>query len=89
MSSPDVGQYLGYIAANVRRLRTRAKLTQEQLAEAADVDLTYLQRVERGTGNPSARILVQIALALDVAPGRLFAKAAAASRAVGRPRRRG
>jgi transcriptional regulator with XRE-family HTH domain len=77
-----------YIAANVRRLRARAGLTQEQLAEAASVDLTYLQRIERGTANPSARVLVEVASALAVPPARLFAKAAPAVRRSGRPRRK-
>ncbi|MBU6206334.1 MAG: helix-turn-helix domain-containing protein, partial [Alphaproteobacteria bacterium] len=41
------------VGANVRRARTSAKLTQEQLAFAADIDLTYVGGIERGRRNPS------------------------------------
>ena len=41
------------IAANVRRLREKRGLTQEQLAEASGVDAKSVQLLERGTGNPA------------------------------------
>lgn len=91
MPSSSADEYIEFVAANVRRLRTRGHMTQEQLAEAAEIDLTYLQRVERGTANPSLRVLVALATALGVAPGRLLHRARRAERAVGRPskKRRG
>jgi len=76
-----------YIAANVRRLRVRRGFTQEGLAEAADIDLTYLQRIERGTANPSVRMLVAISNVLEVPPSRLFRKATMPPRRPGRPRK--
>lgn len=82
---PDADTLLGYVAANVRRLREKAELTQEQLAELAAIDLTYLQRIERGTANPSVRVLAGVAVALEVMPGRLFRKARAVPRTLGRP----
>lgn len=77
---------IAYIAANVRRLRLRHGFTQDSLAEAASVDLTYLQRVERGTANPSARVLVALAEALGVSIGHLFRQARIQERPAGRPK---
>lgn len=65
---------LAYIGANVSRARLRAGLTQERLAEAADLDLRFVQRVERGTTNLSVLVVVALADALGVTPGSLFTK---------------
>lgn len=61
------------VAANVRRLRVERKLTQEQLAHDAEIDLTYLGGIERGRRNPSVDVLGRIAAALGCRPGDLFA----------------
>lgn len=58
----------GIVGGNVRRLRTSAGLTQEQLAFAAEIDLTYVGGIERGKRNPSVLVLVRIAHALSVEP---------------------
>jgi transcriptional regulator with XRE-family HTH domain len=76
------------VAANVLRLRKERALSQEQLAEAAGVDAKSLQLIERGTGNPTARLLVRIAVALGVQTGRLFETATPPPRTIGRPRGR-
>lgn len=75
------------IAANVRRWRERRELTQEELAEAAAVDAKSVQLLERGTGNPTARLLIAVAGALEVPPGSLFRTARLGPRATGRPRK--
>jgi len=54
------------VAWNLRRLRVRRNLSQESLAVDAEVDLSYVSRLEGGSGNPSVRILERIAAALDV-----------------------
>jgi transcriptional regulator with XRE-family HTH domain len=41
------------VGQNVRRLRTKKGLTQEQLAFEAKIDLTYVGGIERGERNPS------------------------------------
>lgn len=56
------------VAVNVRRLRVERKLTQEQLAHDAEIDLTYLGGIERGRRNPSVSVLGRLAAALDVHP---------------------
>ncbi|HET7121120.1 MAG TPA: helix-turn-helix transcriptional regulator [Solirubrobacterales bacterium] len=55
----------------VRRLRTEAGLSQEQLAERAATDLTQVGGVERGVRNPSYTTLVRLAAALEVSVGQL------------------
>lgn len=62
----------GIVAANVRRLRVERKLTQEQLAHDAEIDLTYLGGIERGRRNPSVTVLGRIAASLDAHPRELF-----------------
>jgi transcriptional regulator with XRE-family HTH domain len=54
------------VAKNVRKLRQQRKLTQEQLAFAARIDLTYLGGIERGKRNPSLLVMARIAEALRV-----------------------
>ena len=78
-------EVLESIAANVVRLRTARGYTQEALAERAELDLRYLQRVERAKVNLSVAVLAQLADALDVAPGRLFRRAKLAPARRGRP----
>jgi len=63
---------LGHIAGNIRRLRERKKLTQEELAEMSETDTRFIQRIERGVVNFSIDILVSIAEALGVSPTTLF-----------------
>ncbi|MXX53101.1 MAG: helix-turn-helix transcriptional regulator [Dehalococcoidia bacterium] len=58
---------------HVRFLRTRRELTQEEVAHRAGIHVTYLSGVERGVRNPSLRSIRNIARALGVHVGDLFA----------------
>ncbi len=60
------------VGKNVRRFRQRADMTQEQLAFAAEIDLTYVGGIERGKRNPSVLVLVRIAAALGTEPAELL-----------------
>lgn len=51
---------------NVARLRNEAGLSQDKLAEKADLDRTYLSGIERGVRNPGIKIVIRIASALGV-----------------------
>lgn len=62
----------GIVGMNVRRFRQRAQMTQEQLAFAAEIDLTYVGGIERGKRNPSVLVLVRIAMALGTEPAELL-----------------
>jgi transcriptional regulator with XRE-family HTH domain len=57
---------------NVRRVRQQRKLTQEQLAFEAEIDLTYVGGIERGKRNPSLLVMARIADALSVPLNRLL-----------------
>lgn len=54
------------VGKNVRRYRKSKGLSQEQLAFAAEIDLTYIGGIERGRRNPSLLVLARIADALSV-----------------------
>jgi transcriptional regulator with XRE-family HTH domain len=56
----------------IRALRLKAKLTQEQLAELADISVDFLSMVERGINAPSFDTLEKIANALHVPVRELF-----------------
>lgn len=56
----------------MRRARNQARLTQEQLALEAEIDLTYVGGIERGRRNPSLLVIVRIADALRVEPSDLL-----------------
>ncbi|MFT4235268.1 MAG: helix-turn-helix transcriptional regulator [Microbacterium sp.] len=60
------------LGANIAALRHRVSFSASRLAECADLDLSHLQRLERGTGIPTLYTIVQIAVALEVEPGELL-----------------
>ena len=88
MHSRETSILLGYIAANVRRLRERRGLSQERFAEVAGLDFRFTQRVERGRLNFSIETLVRLAAALDTTPGALLRPAKLAPPTPGRPRKK-
>lgn len=47
-------------------------MTQEQLAERAEVSATYIGFIERGDNVPTLTIIIQIAAALGVRPAELL-----------------
>lgn len=50
----------------VRRLRTKRGLTQEKLAELAELNVSYIGFLERGENVPTLTIVLNLARALDV-----------------------
>jgi len=78
-------EILRSVAANVRRIRERQGLSQEALAEQADLDVRAVQRVEQGKINFGVVVLVLLAAALGVSPARLLRPATLERRLRGRP----
>lgn len=79
---------LGYVGANVRRLRIERGWTQKELADATvDVRERYIQSLETSAANPTLRVLIDVADALGVSPSDLFAEAKLEERLPGNPRR--
>ena len=57
----------GYkIGKNLKKARIKAKLTQKQVAEKADVHVNYYARIERDEENPSLEILKKLTKILKV-----------------------
>jgi transcriptional regulator with XRE-family HTH domain len=59
-------QPLDTFAANVRRLRHERGLTQERLAELADLHLTDIARIETVRRDPGVKVIAKIAHGLSV-----------------------
>lgn len=64
--SLDEKKFLVQIGNRVRIKRSEAKLSQEKLAFASDLDRTYIGSVERGERNISIINLRKIATALKI-----------------------
>jgi transcriptional regulator with XRE-family HTH domain len=60
------------MAANVRRLRTAKKLSQEDLADRAGISARYLGSIERGETAATVVVLGRLARALRVEPAELI-----------------
>lgn len=59
-------------AANLRRIRHARSFSQEELAHTADVDRTYVSKLERGASNVGIDIIAKLARVLKVEPAELL-----------------
>jgi transcriptional regulator with XRE-family HTH domain len=62
-----------HFGAAVRRHRELLRLNQEELAERAGIDRTYISGVERGVRNPTLEVMQRISQALGADLDVLFA----------------
>jgi len=62
--------------AAVRQFRESSGISQEGLAERANLHRTYVCGVENGVRNPTLRIIEKLANALGVSNAKLFEEAA-------------
>lgn len=60
----------------LRELRQQRGLTQEALAELADLDRTYPSLLERGLRTPTLAVILRLANALETTPSRLITETA-------------
>lgn len=56
----------------LRRCRTSAKLSQEEIADRADLHRNYIGLMERGERNPNLKTIVALAKALGVSAAEFF-----------------
>ncbi|TAL04288.1 MAG: XRE family transcriptional regulator [Rhodospirillaceae bacterium] len=59
-------------AANLRRLRSDRGLSQEELAHEADVNRTYMSKLEKAGSYVGLEIIAKLAKVLDVEPAELL-----------------
>jgi transcriptional regulator with XRE-family HTH domain len=60
-----MGKIQKVIGRNVKEIRTQLGLTQQVLAEKADISIPFLAQIESGTRNPSLDVIEKLASALD------------------------
>jgi transcriptional regulator with XRE-family HTH domain len=73
MSTPEPPQPV--IAATIRFLRLKAELSQEELAQAADIHPTEISRLENGLRNPKWGTMKRLAKGLGVRCSQMVALA--------------
>ncbi|MDR1324272.1 MAG: helix-turn-helix domain-containing protein [Candidatus Margulisbacteria bacterium] len=61
-------ELLTYIGQTIRTLRKKQGVSMEYLADRANIHLTYLAQIEKGSRNISVKTLWQIAAALNIKP---------------------
>lgn len=54
------------LGAKIREARLKKDLTQEVLAEKADIGVIYLGEIERGLKMPSMNVFIRLVIALDI-----------------------
>lgn len=59
-------QYEGKIAAQIKTQRQQQKLSQQQLADLADLPKSTIGRIEAGITSPKVDTLLQISKALNI-----------------------
>ncbi len=59
-------------ASNLKKLRSKARISQEELALRSGLDRTYISGCERGVRNPSIVSIEKIAEALNVPAKEFF-----------------
>ncbi|MBR0884455.1 MULTISPECIES: helix-turn-helix domain-containing protein [Bradyrhizobium] len=60
------------VAQNLRRLRRKSSLSQEELADRAGLNRNYIGMIEREENSPTVDALEQISEALGIDPVVLF-----------------
>ena len=61
-------------ASNLRRLRSERGLSQCQLAAEAELDRSYLSRLENARNSATLELVAKLAEVLDVEPAELLAR---------------
>ena len=79
MEDQEKQGYLLSFGDSLRNLRTKAGLSQEELAERAGIDRSYLGGIERGEHNLALINIIKIAKALNLLPHKLLENLSTAS----------
>lgn len=60
------------IGKRIQELRKKQRLSQDQVAEKADISPNYLSRIECGKENPTLDMLIKLSNALEVEMWEMF-----------------
>jgi transcriptional regulator with XRE-family HTH domain len=72
LETPSVMDLLTKFAGNVRRLRSKRKLSQKALADRVGISVSYVSMLERGQRSPPLETIEKMAKALGVPPASLL-----------------
>jgi transcriptional regulator with XRE-family HTH domain len=59
-------KYLQLVGNNIRKMRDKKGISQQELADSSDVAKSTIQRIEKGDMNPSLLTIRSISVALEV-----------------------
>jgi len=71
-TKPKNNKRLIALGLSIKRARLQKELSQEKLAEKADIHTSYIGQIERGLRYPSLKVLFKIADALNIKISELF-----------------
>ncbi len=60
------------LGQTIKKLRAGRKMTQEQMAEKAHINVSYLAKIENGYVNTTVRYLIKLSRALNLPVKELF-----------------
>ena len=66
MNESDVEKKLDRLGSNIKATRLKLKMTQQDLADRADVHRNYISNLENGKQNPTIAVLMAISDVLNV-----------------------
>jgi len=72
MEALSLEQIQRVLSVRIKATRKEMGVSQEKLAEMADIDRTYISQLERALVNPSLAILVRVANSLNVSLSELL-----------------
>ncbi len=59
-------EYIQKILSNIKKIRIKNGLTQEQLGDNCGLEKQHIYRIESGRTSPTLKTLIKLAKALDV-----------------------
>jgi len=68
----EINDYLNIVALNIAKLRHRANITQEELAEKTNCTREFINRVENYKERVSLKMLLTISCVLEISPAEFF-----------------
>lgn len=72
----------GMLGNELRKARDDAKMTQEQLSFAAEIDRTYVSMLENNKKSPTVEVLFRICKALGVSASEVIARVEQSARTI-------